>query len=102
MIGEPGLRRILVTSASKITLMKAKAGKEKALSLLTTYKQLTRALSKKYDGREVNVVHDCFTLSFQNPEKAVSLAKELQEAFSTGNQDELSIKIGISAGDPVK
>lgn len=101
IIREPGLRTILVTNPGNISLLKAKVGKEKALSLLTSYKQLTRAFSKKYDGREVNVVHDCFTLSFQNPEKAVSLAKELQEAFSTGNQDELSIKIGISAGDPV-
>ncbi|MGN6247902.1 MAG: nickel-binding protein [Ginsengibacter sp.] len=102
IIREPGLRTILVTNPGNISLLKAKVGKEKALSLLTSYKQLTRAFSKKYDGREVNVVHDCFTLSFQNPENAVSLAKELQEVFSTGNQDELSIKIGISAGDPVK
>lgn len=102
IIREPGLRTIVISCAEDFTLLKAKAGNEKALSLLKSYNQTIHFLSEEYEGREVNSVPDCYQLSFQKAGFALSFAKELQKQFSSSkNNSEFKISIGISTGDPV-
>ncbi len=72
---------------------------EKAFDLLRKNRQVQRPLIQKYNGRWIKELGDGVLASFSNVTEAVLCAGHIQK--TTGNIDNLKLRIGIHLGDVV-
>jgi class 3 adenylate cyclase len=81
-------------------------GDTKALHLLHIHNAMIRNALREYRGNEVKHTGDGIMASFNNVEDAVKCAIAIQKAFDDHNRREpdenLHIRIGLSAGEPVE
>ena len=80
-------------------------GDERSMDLLRIHNALTRDALRAHLGREIKHTGDGFMASFTSAVKAVECAIAIQESLLGHNAqhpgEELLVRIGISAGEPV-
>ena len=103
---DSAFRAIMITDLKESTLMTSKYGDSKALHLLNIHNVITRNALRQYLGNEVKHTGDGFMASFISPEDAVRCAVEIQLKFAEHNRsstdEDLFVRIGISAGEPIE
>ncbi len=81
-------------------------GDEKSMELLRTHNALTRDAFRIHAGREIKHTGDGFLVSFASAVSAVECAVTIQKLIvkhSEENPDKgMRLRIGISAGEPVR
>jgi class 3 adenylate cyclase len=95
----------MFTDLKDSTRMTALYGDAKALHLLHVHNALTRNALKAHRGREVKHTGDGIMASFVPVPDAVECAVAIQKAFAAYNKENsdapLSLRIGLSAGEPI-
>ena len=103
---DSGFRAIMFTDLKDSTLMNTMLGDTKALHLLHIHNALIRNALREHWGNEVKHTGDGIMVSFGSVEDAVQCAIAIQKSFAEHNQREphenLHIRIGLSAGEPVE
>ena len=96
----------MFTDLKDSTLITTMFGDTKALHLLHIHNALIRNALREYRGNEVKHTGDGIMASFVNVEDAVKCAVVIQKAFAEHNQrnphENLHIRVGLSAGEPVE
>ncbi|WP_394252648.1 nickel-binding protein [Vibrio profundi] len=99
-------RIIMFTDLAGSTAMTTKLGDQKSMHLLRIHNAITRNAIKEHDGREIKHTGDGFMVSFTCADQAVECAKNIQLAFKEHNANKpdqnLHVRIGLSAGEPVE
>ena len=99
-------RAIMFTDLEGSTQMISELGDEKSMELLRTHNALTRDALHTHAGREIKHTGDGFMASFTSAVNAVECAIAIQKMIikhSEENPDDgMDLRIGISAGEPVR
>jgi class 3 adenylate cyclase len=103
---ESAFRSIMFTDLKDSTQISVQLGDKKAMHLLRVHNAMTREALRANNGREVKTTGDGFMLSFVNAYDALSCAVDIQESFKEYNErnpeEELYVRIGIAAGEPIE
>jgi class 3 adenylate cyclase len=101
---DAGLRAILVTDIVGSTELTTRLGDVAALELVRVHDCLVRRGLATHAGREVKHTGDGIMAVFNDVANAVCAAADIQQRFSAYNAEateDLRIRIGIDAGEPV-
>jgi class 3 adenylate cyclase len=94
------------TDLKDSTLMTSTLGDARALHLLHVSNVLTRNALRTYRGREIKHTGDGVMASFASVSDAVTCAVSVQEAVGEHNRqspkDEVILRIGLHAGEPIE
>ena len=101
-----GLATILFTDVEGSTALTDRLGDASARELLREHERITRSALASYGGSEVKALGDGFMASFRSATGALDCAIALQREFwergvASEHKNELRIRIGINAGEPV-
>ncbi len=103
---DSAFRVIMFTDLKDSTLMTSKYGDAKALHLLNVHNAITRNALRVNQGTEVKHTGDGIMASFITPADAVACAVEIQRKFLEHNRtspdENLFVRIGVSAGEPIE
>ena len=103
---DSAFRAIMFTDLKDSTLMTTMFGDTKALHLLHIHNAMIRNTLREYRGNEVKHTGDGIMASFGRVDDIVACAIAIQKAFAEHNQrdpdEQLHIRIGLSAGEPVE
>lgn len=104
---DPGIRNIVVINIQKVS-SGTNGSNHWPLKTPDKAKQITLSILSRYNGREVNWLHDNSLMSvFDSSVDAVQCALQIQKAFldnfdgSQNHEENISLKLGVSAGQPV-
>lgn len=103
MVGtEPdsGLRAIMFTDLAGSTDVSTSQGDDAAVALVRAHDDIVRAAIDAARGREIKHTGDGLLVSFVSVTAAVQAAIEIQQAAAA--IDDVAIKIGLAAGEPVE
>lgn len=92
-------RTIVFTDLVGSTELLDQLGQSEYMVLLTEHDLIVRKALIKWKGREVKHTGDGFMLSFEDVGKALGWALAVRAEFE--NHDNLDIRIGMAAGEPV-
>ena len=99
-------RAIMFTDLEGSTHMTTTFGDSHALHLLHVHNALTRNALRANGGQEVKHTGDGIMASFADVTQAVVCAVSIQQAFAAHNlhdpDEEMHLRIGISAGEPIE
>ena len=99
-------RAIMFTDLEGSTQMISEIGDEKSMELLRTHNALTRDALHTHAGREIKHTGDGFMASFTSAVNAVECAIAIQKMIIKHSEespdDGMDLRIGISAGEPVR
>ena len=99
-------RAIMFTDLEGSTQMISEFGDEKSMELLRTHNALTRDALRTHAGREIKHTGDGFMASFTSAVNAVECAIAIQKMIVKHNEENpgksIDLRIGISAGEPVR
>ena len=99
-------RAIMFTDLEGSTQMISETGDEKSMELLRIHNALTRDALRTYSGREIKHTGDGFMASFTSAVNAVECAIAIQKMIVEHNEEHpntgMDLRIGISAGEPVR
>jgi len=99
-------RTIMFTDLTDSTATTTRLGDSSAMHLLRVHNALTRNALRQFNGSEVKHTGDGFMVSFITSSEAVKCAIAIQQAFAEYNAEEfeeqLHVRIGMSAGEPVQ
>lgn len=99
-------RTIMFTDLQGSTQWASQYGDERALEMLRKHNDLTRQALRDHEGHEIKHTGDGFMNSFTSVTDAVRCAVNIQRGFARYNQDHpdasMHLRIGLSAGEPVK
>ncbi len=109
---EPGaFRTVLFTDVEGSTALTQRLGDVKARDLLREHERIVREALKAHGGSEVKTMGDGFMASFSSATKALECAIAMQRAFAERNSarpepvegrgEEIRIRIGLNAGEPI-
>lgn len=103
---EPAYRSIMFTDLKGSTQIAVQLGDEKAMQLIRIHNAMTREALKVNNGREVKTTGDGFLLSFTSATNALECAVSIQKSFSEYNEmnpeEQLYVRIGVAAGEPIE
>ena len=106
VVMDSAFRAIMFTDLEGSTQMINELGDEKAMELLRTHNALTRDALRTHAGREIKHTGDGFMASFTSAVSAVECAVAIQKLIvkhCEENPDKsMNLRIGISAGEPVR
>ncbi len=97
---DSGLRAIMFTDLAGSTDFSTSQGDDAALALVRAHDAVVREAIGPHGGREVKHTGDGMLVSFVSVTGAVQAAIAIQRAAV--DQADVSIKVGISAGEPVE
>jgi class 3 adenylate cyclase len=101
-----GVVALLFTDLVGSTEMLDRLGDDAAEELRRVHFSLLRAAVADPEGQEIKSLGDGLRVSFASPVQAVGCAVAMQRAIATHNRDhadqELRVRIGLHAGDPVR
>lgn len=108
-LGEPyvetAFRSILFTDIEGSTALTQRLGDSKAMQVLRRHDDIVREALREAEGNEVKHTGDGIMASFTSASRAVGCAiaiqKQLADHNSRQNEEALSVRIGLSAGEPV-
>ena len=99
-------RAIMFTDLQGSTQWASQFGDERALEMLRRHNDLTRQALREHDGDEIKHTGDGFMNSFISVTDAVRCAVDIQRDFAGYNHENpdasMHLRIGLSAGEPVK
>ncbi len=102
---DSAFRTIMFTDLQDSTATTTRLGDKKAMHLLRIHNALTRNALREHNGSEVKHTGDGFMVSFAPVTDAVKCAVAIQQAFAAYNEEEpeeeMHVRIGLSAGEPV-
>ena len=108
VVGEPfvhaAFRAILFTDIESSTATRMRIGDTRSMGLLRTHDSIVRAALRDYGGTEVKHTGDGIMASFASATRAVECGLEIQRNIAQHNaqaQDPLSLRVGVSCGEPV-
>lgn len=105
-VPDSAFRVIMFTDLVDSTQMASLYGDDQAMEMLRVHNDLTRNALRTHHGHEIKHTGDGFMTSFVSATDAVRCAIQIQKDFDTHNQEnpdaELHLRIGLSAGEPVK
>jgi class 3 adenylate cyclase len=102
---DPGLRAVMFTDIVGSTEMTARLGDGAALELVRAHDALVRRGLETHGGREIKHTGDGIMASFAKAANAVHAAADIQRGFAAYNaeaSENLSVRIGVDAGEPVE
>jgi class 3 adenylate cyclase len=102
---DSGLRAVMFTDIVGSTEMTARLGDSAALELVRAHDALVRRGLEAHGGREIKHTGDGIMASFDNVANSVRAAGDIQRRFAAYNAEaaaNLSVRIGIDAGEPVE
>lgn len=102
IITDSSFRVLLVTRVTDPVLLQYRSGKEKANEWLGQHNCIVRKHLAAHEGREVEHTGSGFIISFASAANAVSAAIGIQNEISLMNAEDIELKIGINAGEPVE
>lgn len=70
--------------------------------MLREHERITREVLKANGGTEVKTMGDGFMASFGSVTKAVECAIALQRAFAEFEGEQLAVRVGLNAGEPIE
>jgi class 3 adenylate cyclase len=98
------VRAVLFTDICGSTEMTERLGDDQAIALLHEHDKIVRDALAMHDGREVKHTGDGIMASFTSVSSAVEAAIEMQRHLAAREarpDEQLDVRIGISAGEPV-
>ena len=99
-------RAIMFTDLEDSTQMISDSGDVKSMELLRAHNALTRDALHMHTGREIKHTGDGFMVSFASAVSAVECAISIQKMIVEHNEENsntrMALRIGISAGEPVR
>lgn len=105
-VPDSAFRVIMFTDLKDSTQMASLYGDDQAMEMLRVHNNLTRDALQIHNGHEVKHTGDGFMTSFVSAMDGVRCAIQIQKDFAAYNQEypdaELHLRIGLSAGEPVK
>jgi class 3 adenylate cyclase len=97
---------VMFTDLVGSTAMTSDLGDQQSMHLLRIHNALTRNAIRDHHGREIKHTGDGFMVSFVSAENSILCVKAIQQAFAEHGakspQQEMHVKIGLSAGEPVE
>ena len=99
LIDDPAFRTLMVIA--KESTFSTYHDVRQSADLLKEYYEAVRLLLKEYNGRIVKENDDHFLVSFDSVSKAVSAALEIKTKIHESKFENISLKLGLSAGVPV-
>ena len=103
---DPGIRTVLFTDVVNSTTLTQSLGDEAALAILGVHDTIARDALSALGGREVKHTGDGIMAAFLSAADAVRFACRVQEALQQHNEPgpefPVTVRIGISAGEPVE
>ena len=96
------LQTILFTDLVGHTEMMSRLGDERGRDVLREHERITREVLKANGGTEVKTMGDGFMASFGSVTRAVECAIALQRAFAEQTGEELNVRVGLNAGEPIE
>jgi class 3 adenylate cyclase/pimeloyl-ACP methyl ester carboxylesterase len=101
-VPQGSFRTILFTDLVGHTAMMSRLGDERGRDVLREHERITREVLKAHGGTEVKTMGDGFMASFGSVTKAVECAIALQRAFTEREGEQLSVRVGLNAGEPIE
>ncbi len=100
---DPGVRIVMVTELDNLASVGSRLGDEAAMQVLERHDRVVREAVTEFGGREVRHSGDGMMLSFVSASAAVQCALHIQRACAKEKADgeAPSVRIGLSAGEPV-
>jgi class 3 adenylate cyclase len=101
---EPAFRTILFTDIVGSTDLTQRLGDDKAMELLRAHDRIVRSHLEEHGGNEVKHTGDGIMASFASVVRAIHAAIGIQrslEARSAEAEHPITVRIGVSAGEPV-
>jgi class 3 adenylate cyclase len=96
----------MFTDLEDSTKMISALGDDKSMELLRVHNALTRDALYAHAGREIKQTGDGFMTSFASAVSAVECAIDIQKTMVKHNEENpkaiMNLRIGISAGEPVR
>jgi class 3 adenylate cyclase len=103
---DTGVRTVLFTDIVDSTELTSRFGDDAAMAMLTVHDRIVREALNGNGGREVKHTGDGIMAAFFSPAAAVRGACEVQKSLrdhnAAGPQFPVTVRIGISAGEPVE
>ena len=103
IINDPAFRTIMVIGLRRLSLKQNDSARNK--SLLHDYNKAVLNVLDVYEGTAVKQTENYFLVSFQSVSNAVHAAFDIKQLFNNFrnefNNDNIILKIGLSAGAPV-
>jgi len=103
---DSAFRAIMFTDLKDSTLMTTLYGDTKALHMLHICNIITRNALKEYQGNEVKHTGDGIMASFVSVPNSIECATAIQRSLAVHNRknpgEELYLRIGLSAGEPIE
>jgi len=101
-IMEPAFRTLLFTDIVSSTELAHRVGDAAALELLRQHDRVIRQAIEAHDGRVVKHTGDGFLASFASAARGVASAAEIQSKITLETGDDLQVRIGLNAGEPLE
>lgn len=103
---DSAFRIIMFTDLEGSTAMTTALGDRKSMHLLHIHNAITRNAIKDHNGREIKHTGDGFMISFVTADDGTRCAASIQKAFAAHSAEssaqEMHVRIGLSAGEPVE
>lgn len=103
---DSGVRTILFTDIVNSTEMTSRFGDDAAIAMLAVHDNIVRQALRDNDGREIKHTGDgimaAFTSAACGVKSASQVIEKLAEHNETGPEYPVTVRIGISAGEPVE
>lgn len=103
---DAAFRVIMFTDLQDSTLMTTMHGDKKALHMIHVNNVMTRNALREHNGSEVKHTGDGIMASFPKVNDAVHCCVAIQKAFEIHNKtypdENLNLRIGLSAGEPIE
>ncbi len=98
---DSALRAIMFTDIEGSTAVSTSQGDRAAMALVRRHDEIVRDALLRFDGREIKHTGDGLFASFTSVRRAVEASIAIQRGSADG-VDRLSLKIGLSVGEPVE
>lgn len=103
---DTGVRGVLFTDIVGSTELNQRLGDDLAMELVEAHDAIVRGCLATWGGREVKHTGDGIMASFTSPASGVRCGREiqiaLQERSKEQDDDQLVVRIGLAAGEPVE
>ncbi|HVF73352.1 MAG TPA: nickel-binding protein [Chthoniobacterales bacterium] len=98
---DPAIRTVLFTDIVDSTSLTQRLGDDTALALLHLHDAVVRKALAATQGREVKHTGDGILATFFSAAGAVRCAMQIQQELAQAGRDDLKVRIGAAAGEPV-
>lgn len=103
---DSAFRIIMFTDLEGSTAMMTDLGEKKSMHLLRIHNAIIRNAIKNHNGREIKHTGDGFMVSFTSADEAMQCGRSIQAEFAAHRMrvpdQEMHVRIGMSAGEPVE